>query len=168
MIAHRKSKNAPHTRTSQVSTKWVRTRTSQLATAHRNSQLAIAHRKSCLATLLCFLGDEDDADTGDDSILDVNNDQMFDDTIFTEYNDQNLSVMSNKMTKKWRKKWEKEDLRKRTFGAETIDRLVAKQESLLKIEELEKSSTTENEIHPEIVVSILESNILHKVSLFMV
>lgn len=84
---------------------------------------------------------------------------MFDDTIFTEYNDQNLSVMSNKMTKKWRKKWEKEDLRKRTFGAETIDRLVAKQESLLKIEELEKSSTTENEIHPEIVVRILESNI---------
>ena len=72
--------------------------------------------------MLCFLGDEDDADTGDDSILDVNNDQMFDDTIFTEYNDQNLSVMSNKMTKKWRKKWEKEDLRKRTFGAETIDR----------------------------------------------
>ena len=71
---------------------------------------------------LYFLGDEDDADTGDDSILDVNNDQMFDDTIFTEYNDQNLSVMSNKMTKKWRKKWEKEDLRKRTFGAETIDR----------------------------------------------
>ena len=48
-IAHRKSKNAPHARTSQVSTKWVRTRTSQLATAHRNSQLAIAHRKSCLA-----------------------------------------------------------------------------------------------------------------------
>ena len=29
--------------------KWVRTRTSQLATAHRNSQLAIAQRKSCLA-----------------------------------------------------------------------------------------------------------------------
>ena len=35
-------------------------------------------------------------------------------------------------------------------------RLVAKQESLLLIEELEKSSTTENKIHPEIVVSILE------------
>ena len=48
MIAHRKPKNTPHTRTSQVSKKWVRTRTSQLATAHRNSQLAIAHRKSCL------------------------------------------------------------------------------------------------------------------------
>ena len=48
VITHRKPKNAPHTRTSQVSTKWVRTRTSQLATAHRNSQLAIAHRKSCL------------------------------------------------------------------------------------------------------------------------
>ena len=111
--------------------------------------------------MLYLLGDEDDADTGDDSILDVNNDQMFDDTIFTEYNDQNLSVMSNKMTKKWRKKWEKEDLRKRTFGAETIDRLVAKQESLLKIEELEKSSTTENEIHPEIVVQV---NLCQKLS----
>ena len=35
-------------------------------------------------------------------------------------------------------------------------RLVAKQESLLLIEELEKSSTTENKIHPEVVVSILE------------
>ena len=66
---------------------------------------------------------------------------MFDDSIFTEYNDQNLSCMSSKMTKKWRKKWEKEDLRKRTFGAETIDRLVAKQESL-KQEELEQSQTT--------------------------
>ena len=47
-IALRKSKNAPRARTSQVSKKPVRTRTSQLATAHRNSQLAIAHRKSCL------------------------------------------------------------------------------------------------------------------------
>ena len=52
VIAHRKPKNAPHARTSQVSTKWVCTRTSQLATAHRNSQLAIAHRKSCLAAEL--------------------------------------------------------------------------------------------------------------------
>jgi len=51
-IAHRKPENAPHARTSQVSTKWVRTRTSQLATAHRNSQLAIAHRKSCLELFL--------------------------------------------------------------------------------------------------------------------
>ena len=48
VIAHRKPKNAPHARTSQVSTKWVRTRRSQLATAHHNSQLAIAHHKSCL------------------------------------------------------------------------------------------------------------------------
>ena len=32
--------------------KWVRTRTSQLATAHRNSQLVIAHRKSCFGFLL--------------------------------------------------------------------------------------------------------------------
>ena len=44
---------------------------------------------------------------------------------------------------------------------ELVIRLVAKQESLLKIEELEKSSTTENEIHPEIVVSILENNLFY-------
>ena len=42
VIAHRKPKNAPHARTSQVSTKWVRTRTSQLATAHRNLRSHIA------------------------------------------------------------------------------------------------------------------------------
>ena len=46
-IAHRKPKNAPHAHTLQVSKKWVRTCTWQLATAHRNLQLAIAHRKSC-------------------------------------------------------------------------------------------------------------------------
>ena len=39
VIAHRKPKNAPHTRTSQVSTKWVHTRTSQLATCDRTSQV---------------------------------------------------------------------------------------------------------------------------------
>ena len=39
-------KNASRARTSQVSKKWVCTRTLQLATAHCNSQLAIVHRKS--------------------------------------------------------------------------------------------------------------------------
>ena len=48
VIALLNPKNALHARTSQVSKKWVRTRTSQLVTALRNSQLAIAHRKSCL------------------------------------------------------------------------------------------------------------------------
>ena len=47
VIALRKPKNAPHAHTLQVSKKWVRTCTWQLATAHRNLQLAIAHRKSC-------------------------------------------------------------------------------------------------------------------------
>ena len=54
MITLRKHKNAPHARTSQVSKKWVRMRTSQLATAHRNSQLAIAHRKSCFGNYRQF------------------------------------------------------------------------------------------------------------------
>ena len=44
-IAHRKPENAPHARTSQVSTKWVHIRT---------SQLAIAHRKSCLGYFIFF------------------------------------------------------------------------------------------------------------------
>ena len=35
--------------------KWVRTRTSQLATTHRNSQLATAHRKFCYGKIVCFL-----------------------------------------------------------------------------------------------------------------
>ena len=48
-IALRKPENAPHAGTSQLSKKWVRTRTSQLATAHRNLQLAIAHRNLQLA-----------------------------------------------------------------------------------------------------------------------
>ncbi len=81
---------------------------------------------------------DDDNDTSKEaSLIDVDNDQMFDDSIFTEYDDRNLSCMSAKMTKKWRKKWAKEgDLIKKTFTTETIDRLVAKQETLLK-EELE-------------------------------
>ena len=52
-------------------------------------------------------GEENDSDTSkENSILDVGNDQMFDDSIFTEYDEQNISCMSTKMTKKWRKKWE--------------------------------------------------------------
>merc|ERR1712025_650829 len=48
---------------------------------------------------------ENDSDTSrENSILDVGNDQMFDDSIFTEYDDQNLSCMSSKMTKKMAEK----------------------------------------------------------------
>ena len=42
VIAHHKPVNAPHACTSQVSTKWVRTPTLQLATAHRNLRSNIA------------------------------------------------------------------------------------------------------------------------------
>ena len=61
---------------------------------------------------------------------------MFDDSIFTEYDAGNLSCMSSKMTKKWRKKWEKEDTSKNKFTADTIDRLVKNQQSLI-VEEKE-------------------------------
>ena len=78
---------------------------------------------------------DDHESSDEDSILDVNNDQMFEDSIYTEYDDKNLSCMSNKMTKKWRKRWQKEDSEKNTFTADTIDRLVAKQRSLIIEEE---------------------------------
>ena len=42
------------------------------------------------------------------SIIDVNNDQMFDDTVFTDYDDMNISRMTQKMSKHWRNKFESE------------------------------------------------------------
>ena len=80
--------------------------------------------------------EDSEADTSKEaSILDVNNDQLFDDSIFTVYSDNDLSRMHSKISKKWRKKWDKDDVKKRTFTTETIDRLVAKQESLVIMEE---------------------------------
>ena len=88
-------------------------------------------------------GDHESSD--EDSILDVNNDQMFEDSIYTEYDDKNLSCISDKMAKKWRKRWQKEDSHKNTFTADTIDRLVAKQRSLIIEEEEEiRLDTPEN------------------------
>ena len=84
---------------------------------------------------------DDHESSDEDSILDVNNDQMFEDSIYTEYDDKNLSCMSNKMAKKWRKRWQKEDSEKNTFTADTIDRLVAKQRSLIIEEEEIKIDT---------------------------
>ena len=73
--------------------------------------------------------DDDDADTSkENSIIDVNNDQLFDDSIFTVYSDNDLSKMHSKISKKWRKKWDKDDVSKRTFTTDTIERLVAKHE----------------------------------------
>ena len=43
------------------------------------------------------------------SIIDVNNDQMFDDTVFTDYDDMNISRMTQKMSKHWRNKFESEN-----------------------------------------------------------
>ena len=50
------------------------------------------------------------------------------------YSDNDLSRMHSKISKKWRKKWDK-DSDKKTFTTETIDRLVAKHESLVILEE---------------------------------
>lgn len=43
------------------------------------------------------------------SIIDVNNDQMFDDTVFTDYDDINISKMTQKMSTNWRNKFKKEE-----------------------------------------------------------
>ena len=84
--------------------------------------------------------DDDDADTSkENSIIDVNNDQLFDDSIFTVYSDNDLSKMHSKISKKWRKKWDKDES-KRTFTADTIDRLVAKHESIVELEAEEEKN----------------------------
>lgn len=44
------------------------------------------------------------------SIIDVNDDQMFDDTVFTDYDDLSISRMTQKMSKHWRKKLNKENI----------------------------------------------------------
>ena len=51
----------------------------------------------------------DDASDAESSIIDVDNDQMFDDTVFTEYDDLNISKMTQKMSNHWRNKFECED-----------------------------------------------------------
>ena len=51
----------------------------------------------------------DDASDAESSIIDVDNDQMFDDTVFTEYDDLNISKMTQKMSNHWRTKFECED-----------------------------------------------------------
>ena len=91
--------------------------------------------------------DDSEVDTSKEaSILDVDNDQLFDDSIFTVYSDNDLSRMHSKISKKWRKKWDKDDVKKRTFTTETIDRLVAKQESLVIMEEENEPSPKKNPV----------------------
>ena len=60
-----------------------------------------------------------DADTSkENSFIDVNNDQMFDNSVFTEYDANEISCMSSKIGKKWRKKWTKHDARRQGQPAE--------------------------------------------------
>ena len=59
------------------------------------------------AKLQLLLNSETVSDA-ESSIIDVNNDQMFDDTVFTDYDDMNISRMTQKMSKHWRNKFESE------------------------------------------------------------
>ena len=90
------------------------------------------------------VGSDNDGDTSkENSIIDVDNDQIFDDSIFTVYSDNDLSRMHSRISKKWRKKWDKDDVSKRTFTTDTIDRLVAKHESIVELEEVQEPEEEE-------------------------
>ena len=52
---------------------------------------------------------EEGDSSGESSILDVNNDEIFDDSVFTSYDEKNISTMTKKMSKHWRKKFKEED-----------------------------------------------------------
>ena len=67
-----------------------------------------ADTKAKLQLLLASQGVSD----AESSIIDVNNDQMFDDTVFTEYDDMNISKMTQKMSNHWRNKFESESKHK--------------------------------------------------------
>ena len=84
---------------------------------------------------------EHDSSSRESSILDVNNDQMFDDSIFTEYDDKNISTMSHKMSKHWQKKIKDEDRcqsRKLRGDKLSIEKLVQQQ--------IEKSKVRKQEV----------------------
>ena len=90
----------------------------------------LKEKKSAIHPNLCCVNDveydsSEENSSRDSSILDVNNDQMFDDSIFTEYDEQNISTMSQKMSKQWRKKFKAEGKRKEkkiknTFSLEKL------------------------------------------------
>jgi hypothetical protein len=56
-----------------------------------------------------FNNDDGPGSDEESSLIDVNNDQMFDDTVFTDYDDLSISRMTQKMSKHWRKKFKSED-----------------------------------------------------------
>ena len=84
-----------------------------------------------IKTTNSFIGvpSEDGSPDKECSILDVNNDQMFDDTVFTEYDEQNISTMTKKISKYWRKKIKDEDKEeaKRKVDDLSLEELVQRQ-----------------------------------------
>ena len=80
--------------------------------------------------LLKCSNDEGSESNEEASLIDVNNDQMFDDTVFTEYDDLSISRMTQKMSKHWRKKFKTEDKNKNEKKIDNIslEELVQRQE----------------------------------------
>ena len=56
---------------------------------------------------------EEDDEEGNASLVDVNNDQMFDDSIFTEYDDQNISCMGENISSRWRNRMTKDEKKRK-------------------------------------------------------
>ena len=72
--------------------------------------------------------DENTRQEEESSIIDVDNDQMFDDTVFTEYDDLSLSRMTQKMSKHWRNKFKNEDkMAKKHIDNVSLEELVQRQ-----------------------------------------
>lgn len=77
----------------------------------KNKSLTVEQNDYFEKNEILFEYNNDDGPGSDEelSIIDVNNDQMFDDTVFTEYDDLSISRMTQKMSKHWRKKFKSED-----------------------------------------------------------
>lgn len=61
--------------------------------------------------------EEEEVDTSkESSLVDVNNDQMFDNSVFTEYDAGDLSCMSERISKKWKRRINKDDKKKHEEG----------------------------------------------------
>ena len=85
-----------------------------------------------LANLPKSKNEEYESDEEGPSFINVDDDQMFDNSIFTEYDEGNLSLMTNQMEKQWRKKMKEERRKTGNFvEAATIGDLVEERDKEL-------------------------------------
>lgn len=96
----------PKTRQNLTPVKTPVNRVQQLKTEEQGLKREVKSASKLLANLPATVVDAmaahgDDDDEEENSILDVNNDQLFDDSIFTEYDASNLSSIATTTSKSW-------------------------------------------------------------------